>query len=182
MKAKDIEHVMWMASSVRSHASVRALYTRPHVCEQTILWRTDPIYYEVDGEPRESTLLVRIRVDAMFDFGETLLVPDIKTTDNAEISAFRRSCAKYRYHVQAALYRDAIAALHPDRHVHFMFVAVMKSAPFESACYDLDDDFVQRGRNQYQDAMVDLLRRRETGDWLADWQRSVHTLEAPKWA
>jgi hypothetical protein len=186
LKPKDAAQIMCMASSVRSHPMVQTLFCYPHVLEQTILWRTEPIVFEVEIngkiETREESLLVRIRADALFDLGDTIFAPDLKSTEAPDPVSFARSCAKFRYHFQAAMYRDAIAALYPDREIVFLLVAVAKSAPFECAVYDLTDDALERGRNQYRAAMIELLQRRATGNWIADWQRSVHTLELPRWA
>jgi hypothetical protein len=180
IKPRVAAQIMCMAASIRSHPMVEALFHYPHSLEQTVLWRTEPITFEVDGEQREESLLTRVRADGIFNLGDTIFVTDLKTSDAPDPASFARSCAKLRYHFQAAMYRDAVAALYPDREIRFILVAVAKSAPFECACYDLSDFDLERGRNQYRAAMIELLQRRATGDWTADWQRSIHTLELPR--
>jgi hypothetical protein len=166
------DQIVAIASSFHAHPLIRNLLAAPHRFEQTIMWRPAAV----------PSLLVRVRTDVLVDVDQTLeMVVDLKTSEDPSPSAFARSCAKHRYYLQAAMYRDAVAALYPDRDVHFLFAAVAKSAPFESACYDLADDALELGRNQYTAAMVDLLRRRETGDWTAGWQHSIHTLSLPRW-
>jgi len=163
-----------LAKSFHAHPLVAQMLEHPHRCEQTILWRPA----SVPG------LLVRVRADALVDLDETtLVVLDIKTDQHApRPSSFARTCAKHHYYLQAAMYRDAIAAAYSGREVHFVFVAIAKTPPYEAACYDLDAAALELGRNQYEAAMLELLRRRETDDWTADWQRSVHTLSLPRWA
>jgi hypothetical protein len=169
---EEFDQIVGISSSFHAHPLIRNLLASPHRFEQTILWRPATV----------PGLLVRVRADALVDVDETLaMVIDLKTGDDPSPAAFARSCAKHRYYLQAAMYRDAVAALYPDRDVHFLFAAVAKSTPFESACYDLADDALELGRNQYVAAMVDLLRRRESGDWTADWQHSIHTLSLPRW-
>ena len=189
--------VVGLATSFRAHPFVQVMLEAAHRFEQTILWRP-AVELELDAQQRErlgpevvarieaelAQLLVRVRADALIDLDETtVVVLDIKTDADAPSSkAFARTITKHRYYLQAAMYRDAVAAAYPGREVHFVFVALAKSAPYEAACYDLDADALELGRNQYRDAMVDLVRRRVTGDWTADWQRSVHTLSLPRWA
>jgi hypothetical protein len=163
-----------LAQSFHAHEFVQRMLACSHRIEQTILWRPAVV----------PQLLVRVRTDVLVELDDaTAVILDIKTDlQEPSAEAFRRHVAKYRYYLQAAMYRDAVAALWPEREVHFVFVAIVKSPPYEAACYDLDAEAFAVGRNQYEAAMVDLVRRRETGDWQADWQRSVHTLSLPRWA
>lgn len=193
VKQDTLDQLLGLRRSVLEHPMIAALLTNPTVVEQTILWRPDGLSYTLDDDPirdgdevLDGDLVIRVRPDAITviddDDGPLVFVSDLKTTADCSPEEFAKSCARYRYHLQAALYRDAVAALFGTDNVRFMFWAVAKTHPFEVACYDLDDDALELGRNQYRAAMIELLKRRHTGDWTARWQRSIHTLSLPRWA
>lgn len=186
VKQDVLDQLLGLRRSVLEHPMIAALLTNPTVVEQTILWRPSGLTYEVDGETFDGDLVMRVRPDAITliddDDGQIVFVSDLKTTADPSPEEFAKTCARYRYHLQAALYRDAVAALFGVEDVRFMFWAVAKTHPFEVACYDLDDAALELGRNQYRAAMIELLTRRHTGDWTARWQRSIRTLSLPRWA
>ena len=180
-----VDQLQRMRASVMAHSMVAALATNTHVTERTILWRPLGQDVEVGGQVVHGDLVVRVRPDLLvaIDDDQPLgIVADLKTTASVKPREFARSVAKYRYHLQAALYRDAVAALFEHDNVKFIFIAVAATEPHEVACYDLDEDALELGRNQYRRALVELVRRRHTGDWSAPWHKSIHTLSLPRWA
>jgi hypothetical protein len=77
------------------------------------------------------------------------LVVDLKTTQNASADAFQRDAWKYRYHVQAAFYLDALRTLrHPAE--SFVFIAVEKEAPYLVQVFVATDEFIDAGRVAYK--------------------------------
>lgn len=185
VKQDTIDTLLEIRRAVLEHSMVAALVTNPTVAESTILWR--PIVEaEVDGEPVPSDLIVRVRPDLLTiiddDDGQIVFVSDLKTTSDSHPTEFATAAARGRYHLQAALYRDAVAALFQTDNVRFMLIAAEKQEPFTVACYDLDDEAIELGRNQYRAALIELLQRRHTGNWTAPWERSINTLRLPRWA
>ncbi|WP_299083392.1 PD-(D/E)XK nuclease-like domain-containing protein [uncultured Paraglaciecola sp.] len=72
------------------------------------------------------------------------IIVDLKTTEDASERAFRQSCAKYRYHVQHAMYSTGyhvVNSVWPE----FYFVVVEKKAPYLSTVYRLNEDAVSHG-------------------------------------
>lgn len=137
--------------------------------ERAIVWRH-----------AETGLLVRLKPDRIIEAaGSTLLVPDLKTTDNPEESAFEWSIRTFGYHRQAALYSDGIEALYPGEKVDFRFVVVRNKPPYEAATYKPSPETIAAGRRQYTAALVELKRRLETNDWLADWQKQCRVVGLP---
>lgn len=74
------------------------------------------------------------------------VVFDLKTTTDA--TAFEREAFRYRYHVQAAFYLDALRAC-GETAERFAFVVVEKAAPYLSTVYWADDDVIDAGRTEY---------------------------------
>lgn len=119
----------------------------------------------------------KCRVDWLRDDG---IVVDLKTTDDASPSGFRRSVAKYGYHIQAAWYLDVLQSLGVAAHT-FVFVAVEKSAPYGIGIYELDDDAIELGRERYRHAAALYKHCSETNDW-PGYDSGVVSLSVPAWA
>ena len=77
------------------------------------------------------------------------LILDVKTTENAEPSAFLRSAYTYRYWVQAAFYLDGVAAngLNVGQ---FLFAAVEKAPPYAVMAYNASPALIEAGRREYK--------------------------------
>lgn len=74
------------------------------------------------------------------------VVFDLKTTTDA--TAFKREAFRYRYHVQAAFYLDALRAC-GEIAERFAFIVVEKTAPYLSTVFWADDDVIDAGRSEY---------------------------------
>lgn len=186
VKRDTIETLLEIRRAVLAHPMVGALLTNPTTAERTVLWRPAGIDAEVDGELVQGDIVVRVRPDLLTviddDDGPLVYVSDLKTCRSAHPDDFATDCARGRYHLQAALYSDAVAALFQTERVYFVLIAAEKEPPFTVACHEFDQRALEFGANQYRRALIDLVRRRHTGDWTADWQRSVNTLRLPQWA
>jgi len=77
------------------------------------------------------------------------LVVDLKTTQNASADAFQRDAWKFRYHVQAAFYLDALRTLGRSAE-SFVFIAVEKEPPYLVQVFVATDEFVDAGRAAYK--------------------------------
>lgn len=121
---------------------------------------------------------VKCRPDWLRDDGILL---DLKTTDNAGPSAFSRSVAKYRYHVQAAFYSDLLHLVTGEPIKAFVFVAVEKSPPYAVGVYELDADSIEAGRDDYRRNLATYRQCLESGVWPA-YSSEIETLTLPRWA
>jgi uncharacterized metal-binding protein len=152
-----------IASSVKTHPRAKALLDKGSA-EVTVI-------SELDGVP------VKCRVDWMRDNG---LLVDLKTTQDASPEGFARSVAKYRYHVQCALYTDACRSAGVDVR-SFVFVAVETKPPYLVACYMLDPLDIERGRTQYRRDLATYRECVESGTWKG-YSDDIKVLELPAWA
>ncbi len=125
-------------------------------------------------------VLVRLKPDRIIEAeDDTLLVPDLKSTDDPSEQAFEWSIKQFGYHRQAALYTDGIQALFPGRRVVFVFVVVRNKPPYEVGTYEPNPDALATGRRQYTAALAELKQRTESNDWLADWQKGCRLIGLP---
>lgn len=87
---------------------------------------------------------------------------DLKTTTDA--TAFEREAFRFRYHVQAAFYVDALRAC-GETAERFAFVVVEKTAPYLSTVFWVDDDVIDAGRLEYLRDLYTYQKCLETDYW-----------------
>ena len=175
----DYLRIHCLVRSVWAHPQASTLLRAPGPVEQTIIWR----------EPT-SGLLVKVRADKLADIsGEAALdvgdieagigVADIKTTRAKGRRApwlFARSVRDYGYHVQNAMYLDAVKALYPGEPVEFYFIAVCSDGDFETSTWRLPDEAIEQGREIYKKRLLEICEREFTYDWRHDYTRGVQTV------
>jgi exodeoxyribonuclease VIII len=124
--------------------------------------------------------MMRGRPDAL---GDNLIV-DLKTAQDASPDAFARTAANFGYHAQAAYYLDGLRNLgYCDEQAVFLFVVVEKTPPFGVAVYALDDDAIEAGRAQYEDAWSTYRSCRASNNWPSyPGSQKIETLSLPRWA
>lgn len=94
-------------------------------------------------------------------------IVDLKTTASAAPRAFGFSAAKYRYHVQAALYMDAFYHSFGEYPAGFVFIAVEKEPPYICACYLATPAMLDAGGNAYLQDLRRIKECQESGIWPA---------------
>jgi len=132
------------------------------------------------ADPAGSGLMMRGRPDAL---GDNLIV-DLKTAQDASPDAFARTAAHFGYHAQAAYYLDGLRNLgYCDEQAVFLFVVVEKTPPFGVAVYALDDEAIEAGRAQYEDAWRTYRSCRASNSWPSyPGSQKIETLSLPRWA
>jgi hypothetical protein len=185
----DYFRLLCVRRSVWSHPGASAILRSPgpilptgepvHGIEQTVIWR----------EPT-SGLLVKVRVDKLADITPEAAadvdeldagigVGDIKTMRHKGRRApwmLMRSARDLGYHVQDALYRDAVQAAFPNDPVNFYFIAICNEGDFETSTWRMPEAAVEQGREFYQTKLLEICERRITYDWRHTYTRGVQTL------
>jgi len=126
----------------------------------------ETVHWERAGAPCKS------RIDGR----KGRFVFDLKTA--ADATTFARDAFRYRYHVQAAFYLDALRACGEEA-MEFAFIVVEKTAPYLSTVFWVDPDAIDAGRLAYLNDIKTYLQCLETDYWpgLPDEQ----TLTLPPW-
>ena len=94
---------------------------------------------------------------------------------------FANRAERYKYHLAAAFYSDAFehsCGLRP----RFVFVCQTPEFPYDSACYEMDEEWVQDGRDEIA-RLIELKRTLEaSGNW--EHMNGGKTLKVsrPQWA
>jgi hypothetical protein len=157
-----------MVTAIFAHpAAIRALPVDSATIEASIFWRDD--LTGVDCRCRPDLIHPRN------------VIVDLKTCEDASPSGLSRSAAKFRYHVQSAMYLDAYEAATGSRAVGFSFVAVEKTPPYQVAVYAASSEFVAAGRREYQSDLARYAECLATNQW-PGYGDEVLTLDLPKWA
>ena len=134
--SKTLEQIEEMTKKLLSDEIVRTLLNGDH--EKEFFW-TDKIIDEK----------CKCRVDCLTLVNDQRIIVDLKTTDNAETSAFMKSALKYGYHTQAAMYRDGVKA-NIGKECEFVFIAIEKKPPYSINVLQADDLFLKYGRDEYK--------------------------------
>lgn len=135
---------------------------------------------EVSAIWRDTETGLRCRCRADYYVPKLGMLLDLKSTEDASPDAFKRSVAKYRYHVQDALYRFGFTEL-GEPVQHFVLVAVEKTAPYAVGTYALDADAIGRGYSAARRDIDQLGECMRKNYWPA-YPETIQTLELPPWA
>ena len=155
----DLAQALQMADAVRSNSTAALLLSNGQA-EQSFWW--DDI---------ATGMRCKCRPD-WFD-GETIV--DLKTCSDASPAGFAKAVAAFHYQLQAAHYLCGTLAK------RFIFVAVEKSAPFATACYELDAQAMVHGSVLRHNALQRLQDCRALQHW-PGYTDGIQTLQLPGWA
>jgi len=163
----ELETVQGMAKSIREHKEARKRLGLPGKSEVSAFVKHE-----------ETGLLLRSRFDWLPDEGDAIV--DLKSTEDASASEFMRTLVNYRYYVQAAYYIDN--ARRAGREINrFIFIVAEKSEPFAVAVYELGQDAIQKGREEYQAQLSLFAECVEFDSWPA-YSAQLEPITLPEWA
>jgi hypothetical protein len=168
LKPDQWSAIQAMTAAIRSHPFASILLNPAEgEAEVSVAW--------IDGE---TGVPCRSRPDYINSAHNVIV--DLKTTQDASMGSFARSCAQYRYHVQAAFYLAAASAVGLNAQA-FIFVAIETAAPWACACYELAPHDLQLGGTLYREGLRVYQQCMETGVWNG-YPQEVRILELPQWA
>jgi hypothetical protein len=159
----DGEQVMSVAHSVLAHKTASRLLTNGNA--------EVAVFGEMDG------LNVKCKCDYL---RENVAIIDLKTTEDASEKGFMKSVLNYGYHQQAAFYMDCLQSIGSPVEA-FVFIVVEKSAPYAVGIYELDDTYIEMGRELNRRAMNTYRECLETGNWYG-YSTNIELLSPPAWA
>jgi exodeoxyribonuclease VIII len=162
---EEFREFVALRDAIRAHPAASSALEHASAIEPSLYWT------DVD-----TGVACRARPDLVRRDG---IVVDLKTAQDASAGSFAREAIKYRYHVQAAFYLDALRAIEWEADA-FVFVVVEKAAPHLVQVFAADADFLNAGRAAYK---ADLLRYkscREKNEW-PGYSPDVLPLGLPGW-
>ena len=104
------------------------------------------------------------RMKSRIDMLTPTHIVDMKSTRDISRWRFGADAKKFGYHVQAAVYQDAVEAAF-GRRLPYLIMAPQNCEPFDVAVFSLPDEAIQRGRDSYEEGIATLQRCRAGRRW-----------------
>jgi exodeoxyribonuclease VIII len=152
-----------MTKSVMAHPTASALLKKNH--------NELSFFAEIEG------VKVRCRPDII---REGKIIADLKTTDDASVKGFQRSVANFNYHRQAGFYCDIISQVTGEKYDTFTFIAVEKQPPYAVQVFVLDEESINKGREEYKLGIAKYRECLLTNSWPA-YENVAVPLTLPGW-
>lgn len=118
------------------------LYHTPYV-KNLINGEHEKSFFWTDAE---TGIKCKCRPDSFGVFGSQNICVDLKTTSDAETSAFMRSALKFNYDVQAAHYTAGLEEIYGKEYT-FIFIAQETKAPYLVNVLQADSFFMENGQD-----------------------------------
>jgi exodeoxyribonuclease VIII len=109
----------------------------------------------------ETGILCKCRPDIL----HTNMICDLKTAIDASERAFRSAIYSYGYHIQAAMMQEGIEAVLGHKINDFIFIVIEKNEPMAMAIYILDEDAINKGREDFHEALHQYKECLEKNEW-----------------
>jgi len=166
IKADDLLEAIAMRDAVRADALASA-YLANGAHEATLVW--------VD---QDTGLKCKGRVDWLRN--DHVLV-DVKTTRDATPHWFSRDVARLMYHVQCAMYLDAVETLTGEE-ARFVVLAIEKTEPYDVVTFDVPEATIIAGRDEYRRLLRLLMQCQQDKRWPGIGNGFEVALTLPAWA
>jgi hypothetical protein len=169
---KEHDQAEAMAKAVREHPVARILFNPDHGRpEVSGFWQDD-----------ETEVWRRFRLDWLPEpRAGRLIVPDLKTTVDANPDRFGKHAADFGYFIQHPYYLDGCQALGlGDEWTAFVFVLVEKTPPHLVSVVELDPEAVDLGRSLIRRALQTYAECTGTDTW-PGYSTEVESASLPYW-
>lgn len=164
-----------LAAANAQAAAVRAL---PEVAALLLDGAPETSAFWIDEQTGE---LCKCRPDWTSPAGEGVILVDGKTCQDASADGFGRAIWNWCYHLQAAWYSDGYERATGKRVHGFVFAAVESAWPHAAAAYMLDDEVLDRARDENRRLLNLYAECKRTGIW-PGYQQSIQSIALPAWA
>lgn len=108
-------------------------------------------------------------------------ITDLKTTQDASPKNFSYNMNKFNYHIQAALYSDALSAHSQGIVLPYQIIAVETQKPYCAAVYAVGETSILTGREIYKKALAIYKDCIEMNEW-PGYSRFIEQIEIPPFA
>lgn len=164
ISSEDRDICKKIQEKIRGHALSETLFSGGKA-EVTAVWND-----------MSTGVLCKARIDYMKDG----VIVDLKSIESAAKKDFAKSCANYKWHMQAAWYVDGIFQITGRRH-EFIFGAYEKASPWACAFYYCDEAVIGEGRKRIDSAMTKYVLAKEKNLW-PSYPEEIVSFTLPKWA
>lgn len=152
------------------------LYNTPFV--STLLQGEKELSFFLKDET--TGLMMKCRPDVRTQIGDTHILIDYKSTENADSDEFMKQAIKLYYDLQMAYYKDILDEITGVQHA-VIFIAQEKSAPYCVNVLEANEYFLKSGRDMYRTMLDRMAECESTGEWYGYLQGAINTLGLPSW-
>ena len=156
------------AQNIRDHSLAY------HLCYQEGMKWHPHIFWKEE----ETGLEMKAELD-IWHPGANIIV-DIKTARSANVEAFTRQAWELGYHIQAAVYTEAVMALTGES-CEFYFVVVHNEPPYEVEVVCFDEEARALAREEANDLIHEFDYRQSSNFWTTKTHGDVYEMGVPKW-
>lgn len=153
-KAEHMYGSVWTHPEAKSHIV-------DGIAEQSIFW-------EHDGQ----------QLKCRPDYTQGSVIVDLKTAQDASPYGFAKAVSNFRYDIQQSLYEDGCRTQFEV--TDFIFVVVESTAPYLTAVYRLDKEYVDYAREQYQSLLYDWKTAQDFGIYKG-YSDEIVAIKKPAW-
>lgn len=170
LSRKEYESALKAQAAAWAHPVASVLLGGKGSNELSVVW-TD----------KETGERCKARPDRVTEFEGWTTIVDIKKTRDAQRWRFESDTARFRYHLQAATYLEALRRSFDDdierRHV---ILAIEENNPWGIGVFELDDIALESGLSDFHSYLRSYHRAKESGEW-PGYEPSVQTITIPKY-
>lgn len=122
----------------------------------------------------------KVRPDVLVDIGDSFVLMDYKSTINANPDKFGKQAHDLGYWLKMAYQKDVIESLFQKPVSRVILLAQEKELPYLSQAYELTEQQLQVGREQYESAVLIYKNCESTGNW-GKYASGILQLPTPQW-
>jgi exodeoxyribonuclease VIII len=165
----DHAKVSRMQESVWENPLASEILASPGANEVSVLW-----HERADG----AACPIKSRIDAIRAWDGTIVL-DVKTCQDASADEFAKSCQRYQYVEQAALYLRGLDTIEP-RPRRWLWVAVENKAPYAVKVYEANATDLEIATARVEDWIDTWATCSERHDF-PGYPPTVEAVEMPRW-
>ena len=106
----------------------------------------------------------KVRVDSLYEQGDTNIIVDLKTASKADTGSFSRDAVKFGYDFQSGFYKEGVDICTGKKHL-FVFLVIEKEPPYSINVLEADELFIKRGNLLFHDMLKLYHKCRESNNW-----------------
>lgn len=164
---EQYDSISKMRDSVYDHPKARDVLSLKMEAEKEI-------FFEMDG------VACKAKLDAVVP--EIKAVIDFKTARTSSAESFKRDMVNLGYDLQAYWYYEAYKAAYGSYPAYYAFIVVSKEEPYPVGFFEVDTQFLDRGRYYAQKYLAKYKECVASNIWPKNESEDVIRINTPDWA
>lgn len=153
-----------------------ALCTTPFV-EQLLNGEKELSFF---SEDEETGLIIKCRPDCITKLGDTHILIDYKSCQDASSEAFMRSAINLNYDLQMAMYKEIMDKTTGFEH-SVIFIAQEKTPPYAVNILEANEYFLKSGYDMFRTYLCLYKECLDSGNWYGYTNGEINSLGLPNW-